>query len=307
MPYCGVYELATMTKEITTVKDCSGNAKTASKIAKRECLPALTEFARHMPAEKGEAFLRHALRCFEPWPDWVLKMIVEILRVYLPTIPKSTINDAVRFGHFFVFTADTDCFTEQKLNCSIEENLIRIPEVGIHHFGAVFGHLMALAENHSSLLKAAYEKKEISLEDFKAYGGGVSLETLQIQIQPHISSFINAVPAKLLEIIEGVVNAKQNTFDKNGVLQETTLTKIYGQMVRKWPTIEELSGPTELCVFLNPGLTKDDLCYDNRLDRVKKICRRMGVKFKPFKERGTPPPPPSVPTGESLAVVLWCP
>jgi hypothetical protein len=101
---------------------------------------------------------------------------------------------------------------------------------------------------------------------------------MQIETQP----YMELIPTGLFEFAVGFANAKQNTFDKQGWLRETTLTRIYGEIVENWPEIEELSGPTALCNFLSPVLKGNDNSPEMRLDRVNKICQRMGVRFQPF-------------------------
>jgi hypothetical protein len=247
-----------------------GDFNTLSDFLKNIYRPKLTVVARRMPSGKGDIFLRHTVRYFDPWPDWVLGMIIEILRVHVPTIPKSTINDTVRFVHNFIFA--------YKLDGSTPKDLFKIPEFGAPQVGASLGHLAALAEKLLLRVTTEFEQNSISSEDYKSYADSLSLERMQIETQP----YMELIPTGLFEFAVGFANAKQNTFDKQGWLRETTLTRIYGEIVENWPEIEELSGPTALCNFLSPVLKGNDNSPEMRLDRVNKICQRMGVRFQPF-------------------------
>ena len=232
----------------------------------------MTDLARRMPANEGEVFLRQSLRYFEPWPDWALRIIVEIWRVYLPTIPRSTIYDFIRFAH--------DLFLVLKLDGSTPKEAFKCPEIDFVHVGALNGHMAALCENLMLRIKAEFEQNSISSEDYKRYADDLSPERMQTEMLP----FLRALPSKLFAFAEGFAQAKSDTFDKKGSLRETMLTKVYVEIFENWPAIEELSGPTALCAFLNPVLKGNITDSEMQLDRVKKICQRMGIRFKPLKK-----------------------
>jgi len=270
------------TQRLAILRKKLGGINTFSEFFKNKYLPVFVELEGRYPSKGGMA-LRHIQRWFGPWPDWVLRMIVEILRVHGPTIPKPIINNTVRFGHNFLFV--------MKFDGSTPKELLIMPEVDGCQLGALIGHMVAIIENDWPRIKEAYQKKLISTEDYKKFVDEFSVEKIQTEIQPHISNYFDMCPTKLIGFSESLAKAKQNTFDKHGSLKDTTLTKTYGNIVENWPEIEELSGPTELCAFLNPGMKKTAYLYESQLDRVKKICRRMDVKFKPPKEGGQTYPP----------------
>jgi hypothetical protein len=95
-------------QRLAVLRNKLGGIDTLSDFFKNKYLPAFTEIERRWPSKQGEAELRRIRRYFEPWPDWVLRLIVEILRVHAPRIPKATINDTVRFFHFLFFVMSLD-------------------------------------------------------------------------------------------------------------------------------------------------------------------------------------------------------
>src|SRR5438046_9929894 len=80
---------------------------------------------------------------------------------------------------------------------------------------------------------------------------------------------------------EAVASAKDRTFDEQRGLKETTATKVYRAILADWPDVEALEGPTQLCRLLEKALQGSRNDPESKLDRVKKICARMGILFKP--------------------------
>src|SRR6266404_4636739 len=78
-----------------------GVSKTIAEIFKEHSRAQLEPLFSSLP--RGETAFRHSLRHYDPWPDWVLRIAVEVFSVHLPTVRKQFIYDAFRFVHELIF------------------------------------------------------------------------------------------------------------------------------------------------------------------------------------------------------------
>lgn len=233
--------------------------------------------------DKHEEYTR---RRMYPWPDWVLRIAVELFSVQFPSISKARIEETFQCVHSFVF--------EFPLQQAIRPP-IKFPDIDARILGSLMGHTVARVEAGQRELSNILAKKDVSPEVRAEYLAKISSMSEMSEMSTPLADCVKAYPGFLVQFSEALVNAKSKTFDKEGRLKETSLTPIYQAIFDDWPAIEEMSGPTELCEHLQPLLLGGENDPDKRLDRVKKICRRMGIVFKGSVKGQTPPPTLSLP------------
>ena len=229
------------------------------------------------PATIRETILNNFLRFFEPWPDWVLRIAAEVDGVYAPTISKTLLYDCFRLIHTFFF--------ELRLDGTSPRESVSIPKIDASTLGAGMGHAFVVAQ--------VVERQALEL----AQAGVLSPEKLleyQTRAKPPealkkaLTNYIDARSlSDFIEFSNALANARARTLDKRGQFRTTTATDVYAAILSDWPTVETMTGPTELCTFLSSRLVGSQNDPAFKLDRIKKICRRMGIKFKGRK--GTSP------------------
>ena len=274
-----------MSSESQTSKDCQvlttapedeeirrvfGDSKTFADFFKQHYQRNLEPFLKSVP--KGEKVFSRFMCYLDPRPDWVLRVAVEVVSVHFPTIKKEVIYDCFRFAHWFFFEMRFDGSGPRPPE---------FPEIDPRVLGAMIGHMVVMPETLRSTAAEALKAGNLSPEKYAEYVEEFSSERFQIELQPHLNRYFKARPKEIIEVCEAIADAKKKTLDEQGRLKETTLTKVYSAILDDWPEIEELSGPTELCAFLKPVFIGNENDPEKRLDRVKKICRRMGIQFKP--------------------------
>jgi hypothetical protein len=264
-------------------------SRTIGEAMKRFGLCHLPLLLAPLPSRKRELFLNRFVRYSEPWPEWVLRIAVEVLHVHVPTIPKRTIKDALRCIHFFLLEWQVHDETQSL------PNLDAASAFDLAHFGAFYGHLFAALENARREIDQALASGTISAEKHAVFVKHISLNVFQVAIEPQLASMLKSEPGGWLEWMTALTKAKASTFDKSGTRKETTLTRIYAAILKNWPEIEALAGPTALCAYLSPVLGGRKVDPEKQMDRVKKICQRMGITFKPFVKGQTHPPGLSLP------------
>ncbi len=262
-------------------------SETLGEGLKRFGLLRIPQHLARVPPRSRERFLNAFVRWCEPWPEWVLRIAAEVLHVYFPTIPKKTIKAGLQKLHFFLFGL--------RLNEKGFAELETMLKVDAAVYGAMLGHFCAWMENSRRNLDRELAKGLISPDQHLEYAKLSSLEFLQAQVAEPIADFLKSNPDNWLAGVTAFAKAKASTFDRSGSCKETTSTRVYYVILRNWPEIEELSGPTALAHFLRPVLEGSENDPEKRLDRVKKVCRRMGITFKPFVKGQTHPPGLSLP------------
>jgi hypothetical protein len=160
------------------------------------------------------------------------------------------------------------------------------PQIDAKILGTLIGHAFAMTAHLRTKLETAVKSGVLTQEDaadFEAeYAKQLSEEEFQREMQPHVSKYFDARPTKWVEFSEAMTVARRKTLDPDGSLKETTLTNVYSKILEDWPKVEEMSGPTELCAFLEPVLVGSENDPDKKLDRVKKLCRRLKIQFRPI-------------------------
>src|SRR5208282_4863995 len=81
-------------QEDEEIRRVFGDSKTIAEFLKRDSQRRLEPLLISVP--NGEKILRRILRLDEPWPDWVLRIAVEVWSVHFPTIKKEVIYDSFR-------------------------------------------------------------------------------------------------------------------------------------------------------------------------------------------------------------------
>jgi hypothetical protein len=278
----------TSAEEDEEIRRVFGDSKTIGEFLRRDYQRRLEPLLMSVP--NGDKVLRHILRIYEPWPDWVLRIAVEVWSVHFPTIKKEVIYDSVRFAHAFFF--------EMQLGGSTPAEPPKFTKIDSRVLGAMIGHASVMPHTLRSTADEALRVGALSQEKYAEYAEQFSSESFQAKMQPHLTNYFKARPNKWLGVCEAISEAKRKTLDEHGELKETTLTKVYAAILRDWEEIEELSGPTELCTFLKLVLDGSENDPEKKLDRVKKICRRMGIQFRPVVKGQTHPPTLSLPPAD---------
>jgi hypothetical protein len=236
-------------------------------------------FSSMLPVQR-DALLSDLLRYYRPWPEWTLRILVEVLSVWLPTVPKQQIRECVQFIHFLCF--------ELRLDGSTPRNLIIPPHLDIKFLGSVVGHLIAISEKGRRDVARLADNRAISPTEFAHFQKELATSELVLVL----GEYLRVRPdIDLAAFSKALAEAKKKTFDSHGRPKDTTATEIYNTILANWPDIENMSGPSELCAFLEPVLKGSANDPEMKLDRVKKICARMGITFRPV-VKGQPSPLP---------------
>ena len=254
----------------------------------KELLPVISPENRAAFLAGFEKYFRGAFRRFHPWPDWVLRIGAEVIAVEFPTIPKNHREEMLRQIHTSVF----GCRPHQAPPAPVTswDSYLSI-------FGAMFGHTVAHAEAELGELGRIVAKEEESPEKRVEYFKRIMRAAEMRSLNCSVSDFIQIHPGCFVSLSEVVTKAKSNTFDSEGRPRATTLTEVYRLLFNDWPTVEAMSGPTELCAYLDRlGLLVGGIDDpENKLDRVKKICQRMGIVFLGKGGGQSSTPAPSLP------------
>lgn len=219
---------------------------------------------------KADLVRSHA-RWFQPWPDWVLKVMAEIFAVYYPRVRKKTVIDCLTGFRWFFFEA-------RRHGPKVPFPPLEFPSDLAADLMGVFGHSLCHSQQVTDEI-AAFEARDLTaaqyqkLEEIKA-----EIKKLDNRAWRRWRDYLEArTEANTFAMLEQVVEAKKATLDAEGRLRETPATAIYRRIFLEWPTVESLSGPTELCRMLNPMLGNSS--FEIKVDRVRKLCSRMGIVF----------------------------
>lgn len=244
--------------------------KTIGEIIRQAKLASLERLRPALPPELQELASPRTLRYWEEWPDWVLRVAAEVFHVDVPTISKAEILETLRFVNFFVFVA--------RIDGGPSPTLLKFPDPNPRTFGALVGHGVAMMMDLRQLFEEARGRiPEARLEEFRKRA---SLEDFQCEIAPLVADYFKAEPTAFMAFQAGFSDAERNTFGKGGTRKETPLTPVYRKILDDWPEIEGLSGPKALTEYLSPLLGNQD--FEDKYERVKAICKRMRITFKPF-------------------------
>ena len=216
-------------------------------------------------------------RIFRPWPKWVLRLGAELWHVDYPTIDRDIFFQTFRVVNVCLFRFPTDPKdVATAKHSSLEHIDFRvIALIWASFIGHAFEHLEASRKKPDAELAAGKISPQQHQERLKY----ASPEGLQNAIRENFSALYKFDGAEPFEITRAVETARNKTFDKHGRRKETPLIPVYRLMWNNWITIEKMSGPKELTHFLLPVLGDQDFYAAN--DRVKQICSRLGVRFKP--------------------------
>jgi hypothetical protein len=221
--------------------------------------------------KKRDALLRSLIRPYQPWPEWVLRVATEVLVVYLPSVKKDNIFKSLKAIHWIVFEAKINDDTEYpkfEFSPEIMSEILRV-------FGHVQRHITKTGEKIDELKQlypnAAEIREEIEPDWQKNHK----------RAKDEFLAFLaKRKPDQVVPIMQTFVEANIATYDGEGRLRDTTATAIYKEILNSWEEIECFSGVHELCEFLGPILGHGD--SEAKLDRVKKIVRRMEITFRPI-------------------------
>ena len=224
----------------------------------------------------------------DPWPEWVLRIATEVISVYFPRVKKRSIFKTLKFFHFIGFEMEAGVKIEdsQELQTKLQKHfdLFDFPSDAMAEVISCMAHVKKHAEVHKVRLEEAKAKSEMWSENEEK-----NLQQTKSgydQIAKQILTFLNSEPPEdHTPTMETIVAADKATYDKHGRIRYTTATNVYKQILRSWPKVQNFNDERELCDFLDPVLGHGDA--DAKLDRVKKIVKRMGIKFRP--RQGTRP------------------
>jgi len=226
--------------------------------------------------KKRDIFLRRWMRLYAPWPEWVLRVATEVLVVHFPRVQRKTIFEGLKAIHWLFF--------EAKIHDDSEPPQFDFPPDLRNELVRLFGHMekhmeelgKQIEELKKELLKVKLPERSDEIEqkikpkwqnDYKRMGD-LFLDFLK-----------RKPPEEHLPTMETLLIANKATFDEEGRARDTTATAIYRKILESWEEVELLSGPEQLCDFLDPVLGHGDA--EAKLDRVKHIVRRMGIVFHP--------------------------
>ncbi|GEM_PF-2967144 len=219
-------------------------------------------------------------RFFRPWPKWVFRLAAELWHVQCPTVPKETIVQTLRLLNICLFRCPTDVSSEQRAKAWFDAfdrtDLRVLPFVHAAFMGHALEHLKAEQIELNKLRAAGL----ISAEDYADRISTFSPERVEEMLRDCFASWGKDEDLNLSELIRVVEEARAKTFDKNGGLKETQLTPIYRAMLYNWMTVERMTGPKELSVFLTPQLKGKSKSATGEQARIATLCSRLGVKFR---------------------------
>ena len=234
-------------------------------------LPAMTSDPNTGYAEQN---IRWLVSMLDPWPEWALRIAAEVIAVHLPRVQKRNIFEALKFFHWLFFEADIHS-DFKKMN---------FPQFNLPHDleGEMFRLLAHLQKHTETFTKEMEEFKAKSPEKWTEHEDK-SMQGIRKSFDNVGKSILDLLgkepPETQLSRMETIVAASKATYDEEGRIRDTTATAVYKQILKSWPEIATFSDVKQLCSFLDPVLGHVDA--DAKLDRVKKIVRRMGIVFRP--------------------------
>jgi len=259
----------------TKAKTPAGNLKfeIESKI-----MPMLAHDPNHPDLKNPKWFVS----MLDPWPEWALRLAAEILSVHFPRVKKRNILNMLKFFHCICFEMETDCDLENSPLAKYD--LSDFPEDALNEMISAVAHMQKHAEVQKVKLETAKTKSEIwSEEDEK------NLQKMQKGYEQMGEALLKLLgeeaPEKQMPTMGNAISAYNATYDKEGRTRDTTATVVYKQILKSWPEVQNLADTQALCDFLDPVLGHGDA--EAKLDRVKKIVKRMGIEFRP--RQGTTP------------------
>ena len=247
------------------VQEIQKRARTLGEFVELVFVEVLLPLSADYPLLREERIKRRIQRYVKPWPLWVLRISAEVLAVRFPKVPKQTIFEGLRFLHFLALE-----FRIDGTNCDDPPPL---PDFDKKVLGAMAGHLFAHFLRHEAAIQAIPVESPRGAK-FR------SLADLEKLFVPMLAEYLKEFPEGFLGFNSALEEAKESTFDKAGNLKETQLAPVYRKILSDWPEIECLSGPKALAERLSPLLRNRD--FEDRYERVKKICQRMEITFQPF-------------------------
>lgn len=231
-----------------------------------------------------ESLITGLLRVYRPWPPWVIHIAVELLSVYFPKIRRQLFRSVFELVHWLFFEASVDEIMDERRPVPPEakawlDQIFSDPETDVANF---FGHLEPIFQ----MLAASFDNriKQINTEKWDA-ASLCRLEDLRKEMRQlaeqkgeALLDYLAAKPAeKRFSIMETAVRAKAGTYSKQGHLRDTPATHLYEIILENWLKVEEMSGPTELCEYLDPVLGAGT--PEQKYNRVTHLMRRVGMKL----------------------------
>jgi len=207
-----------------------------------------------------------------PWPEWVLRMAAKRYHFLAPTFEISEIEGAMRWGHwvFFEMTLNgtskppSSAFVPGRNNFEICGRILGHMEAGNNALRRLLAPYPSLQAEH--LAEAAY-RTDLVWGAAKNLLGTTGLSGAVV-------------------FSKALTDAEAHTLDENGQFRDAPADKLYDVILERWPEVELLSGPTALAELLSDQRGASD--KDQHLDRVKKICRRFGIRFLPSRDTSLP-------------------
>lgn len=201
----------------------------------------------------------------EQRPDWVLKVLVEVMKVHMPGVKMTKAKMNTHFG-----------------------------------MGALMGYMLTMAkvlkpESVSSLVAREIEDKmkfSTSAEKCKAkceaekkirmhlgsfLPDETTLSAVMTTAQQALMSLVNLPANEMAEFMRGLeVGTKGASFESFKAHKEFT-TVVYSHLIMGWREVEKLGSVTELRKWLLDRMSAIDVGSESR---IKKLCSRIGLKLR---------------------------
>lgn len=225
----------------------------------------------------AEDRFRRFVAMLDPWPEWALRIAGEVISVHFPRVKKRSILETLKIIHWVLFEAEMLGDIENSPQITSEFPKIDFPPDARQDIFSFFAHLqkhagtlITISEDAKTKSQAWNEQDEKSLDNLRR-GYEEMAKTL-------LKLLGDEPPENHVPTMGTIIAADKATYDEHGRVRDTTATGVYKQILKSWPEIATFSGVNELCDFLDPVLGNGDA--EAKLDRVKKIVKRMRIKFR---------------------------
>jgi hypothetical protein len=234
-------------------KGAKKNCDSGNTSAKEETLKTLV-FDK-LDKIKGMERLVPQLAGEENPPEWVLKVGLQLAKVYIPGV-------------------------------KLTKETVRSPFV----MGAVLGHTMTMAKQMTpariTMLKELAQnvnfKKLASKEEFGAKNADLSLfedcvPPVMLIAKEVLAESVNLPPEQAAELMRGMEAGIKNASVESFKAHTEFTTRVYLVLWIGWQEVQKLKSVTELRKWLLERLSEIDVGSESR---VKKLCLRIGLRFR---------------------------
>ena len=216
-------------------------------------------------------------RIFQPWPKWVFRLGSELWHADYPTIDRDIFFQTFRVVNVFLFRFPTSPKAKDVAKWCLWERIdLRVVPLMVASF---MGHAVEHLEAFRKKIDEELATGKISPEQHSVALKQASLEQFDNLLRESFATWSKSDEVGPFELTRAVESARRKTVEQQKNPPKAALIPAYRTMLSNWITIEKMSGPKELTHLLMPVLGDKDFYVANV--RVRQICSRLGVKFKP--------------------------